>query len=212
MVKASIIIPAYQEEDYIENTLKSAFHPETEIIVVTNGCTDKTAKIAMRYADKILELENKGVSKARNEGAKIASGSKLIFLDADIKLQNNTIEKILNSKYSIGTCYSKPDVNKFVPKTLMQLKKPFQHLGWSSGLIFCSKEVYNKMNGFDENMDFGEDGKFIRKAKKIGKFGVVNTHVINSMRRFEKEGYTYWIMFWIKNIFNKQKNGYEAIR
>lgn len=212
MAKASIIIPAHQEEGYIEKTLKSVSDKGAEVIVVANGCTDKTADVAKKYATNVLEVKEKGVSKARNAGAKKASGDLLIFLDADISLSEDTIRKILDSGYDIGTCYAKPDVDKIIPKLMMKIKNVAHHFGSNTGLIFCTKELYDKAGGFDEAMDFGEDGKFLRQAKKIGKFGVADTFVINSMRRFEKKGYMKVLLFWIKNILISEKKGYEVVR
>lgn len=211
MAKCSIIIPAYNEENYIEKCLEM-FDDSVETIVVANGCTDKTAEVAKKYATKVVEIKEKGVSKARNEGARLSESDFLIFLDADIILTKDNLEKILSSGNEVGTCYAIPDVDKFLPKMLMKLKKPFQRIGWSSGLIFCKKEIYEKVNGFDESLAFGEDGKFLRTAKKHGKFGVVDAYVVNSMRRFEKSGYLKWILFWIKNSFKKNKSYYEVVR
>ena len=210
MAKVSVIIPAHQEEGYIENTLKSV--KDAEIIVVANGCTDKTADLARRYASIVLDVNEKGVSKARNAGAKEASGDMLIFLDADISVSDDTIQKVLDSGYDIGTCYAKPDVDKIVPKLMMKIKNVAHHFGSNTGLIFCKKEIYSKVGGFDETMDFGEDGRFLRQAKAIGRFGVANTYVTNSMRRFESKGYIKVLLFWIRNIFISEKKGYEVVR
>ncbi len=210
MAKVSVIIPAHQEEKYIENTLKSV--KNAEVIVVANACTDRTADVARRYASYVIEANEKGVSKARNAGAAKASGDMLIFLDADITISEDTIQKVLDSGYDIGTCYAKPDVNKIIPKLMMNIKNVAHHFGSNTGMIFCRKDIYSKVGGFDESMDFGEDGKFLRQAKSIGKFGVANTYVTNSMRRFEKKGYMRVLLFWIRNIFISEKKGYEVVR
>ena len=77
----SVVIPAYNEEKYLEKTL-NRLPKNLELIVVCNGCTDKTAQIAKKYA-KVISISDKNVSKARNLGAKNSSGKILIFLDAD---------------------------------------------------------------------------------------------------------------------------------
>lgn len=207
----SIIIPAHNEEQYIAKTLE-ALGDKHEIIVVCNGCTDKTFDAVSKYPCKVFNLKEKNVSQARNFGAKQAGSDKLVFLDADILVDNNTLEKIDNSNYDIGVTKVKPDVDKILPKTLMFLKT-YAHVvyGCSSGLIFCTKDIFYKVNGFDEKLELGEDGKFLRAARKIGNFGMIDAYTINSMRRLEKVGYFKIICFWIKHYFFKQKK-YEVIR
>ena len=69
-MKFSIIIPACNEEKYIEKTLKSIPRNQ-EIIVVCNGCIDLTEKIAKKYS-KVISIKEKNVSIAKNLGAKIS--------------------------------------------------------------------------------------------------------------------------------------------
>ncbi len=116
----SIIIPACNEEKYLENTInaiKTQNKTNCEIIVVCDGCNDKTPEIAKKLAHKSLILKKrKGPSIAKNEGAKIAKGKQLIFLDADTIITKgvlNRIEEILNlEKDIVGTCLIKPSNKK----------------------------------------------------------------------------------------------------
>ena len=214
----SVIIPAYNEAKYIKKTLESINLDNIEIIVVCNGCTDKTYKIANDYAKKsnkkikVFNLKKKGVSLARNYGANKATKKRLVFLDADIRIWHDVLEKIAKSKKNVGTCYTKPDIERFVPKTLMKLKSMTHKLGTCSGLIFCDKDLFLRIGGFGEKMQIGEDGKFLRHAKRAGKYGVVKSFAFNNMRRFEKEGYCKICYFWIKHFFNPKQKEYEAVR
>lgn len=207
---ASIIIPAHNEENYLHKTL-DALGDKHEIIVVCNGCTDRTFEIASRYPCKVFNLEEKGVSMARNFGVKHATNGKLIFLDADIIVDRNTLEKIENSPYEIGVTKAKADSKKIFPNILMLLKTQAHRLGYSTGLIFSTKERFEAAGRFDESLELGEDGKFLRAAKELGNFGMVDAYVYNSMRRFEKAGYAKTILFWIRHHFLRQKK-YEVIR
>ncbi|NPA90603.1 MAG: exopolysaccharide biosynthesis polyprenyl glycosylphosphotransferase [Chloroflexi bacterium] len=87
-LRYSVIIPAYNAEDTLEETLK-ALNRQTvprdryEIIVVDDGSTDNTARIAAQYADKVLEQPNQGPAAARNAGVAVASGDIVLFTDAD---------------------------------------------------------------------------------------------------------------------------------
>ena len=91
MVKVSVIIPVYNDEEYlvdcIESVVKQTLKP-IEIICVNDGSTDKTPDILKEYADKysnikVLEQLNRGVSYARNRGLDIAEGEFVAFMDGD---------------------------------------------------------------------------------------------------------------------------------
>ncbi len=208
----SIIIPAYNEEKYIEPTLKSIKEQSLqnhETIVICNGCTDNTYKIAKKYAQKVYQINEKNVSIARNLGASRAKYNKLIFLDADIKLTKNTLD-IISRINSFGTCKALPDNNKFIAHLVMKIKNAINRTGRSTGLIFCDKNLFDKVK-FDESKSLGEDTDFIKRCKKHSKFKLANTHVINSMRRFEKVGYLNLILFWFKK-WATNKNNYPPIR
>ena len=97
MLKLSIIIPAYNEEDAIRdivnkclsekrNIINETSVEEVEIIVVNDGSTDKTAEIVKRYARevKLITFEkNRGYGAALKAGFEKASGDLVSFLDAD---------------------------------------------------------------------------------------------------------------------------------
>ncbi len=212
MKKASIIIPAHDEEKYIAKTLEAINHKDVETIVVCNGCTDKTEEVARNFKTKIINLNEKSVSKARNKGAEIAIGEKLIFLDADIVVSEDTLHKILDSNYHIGTAKAIPDEDVIMAKLLMKLKNIVNHFGQSTGLIFCNKDIFNKVGGFDENLTKREDGTFIRHAKRHGRFGVINSYVINNMRRFRKKGYLGLFKFWLREVLFPTDKDYEVVR
>lgn len=212
----SIIIPALNEEKYIEKTLKSikeSDFKDYEIIVVANGCTDKTVDKARKLADRIIVTKEKGVSRARNKGAEKAKGDMLIFLDADTCLSKDTLQEIAQlEKNTVGTCKIKPDINKFKAKTFMWAKNKLWWTVWTNGIIFCNKEIFNKVKGFNERLTKGETGDFVRKAREHGKYRLADSYVINSMRRFEKWGYFSVELYWIKEKLSPSKEDYPVIR
>ena len=211
----SIIIPAYNEEDYIKATLesiKSQNFKDYEIIVVCNGCNDKTSERAKEFTENVLILEEKHVLKAKNKGASIAKYDKLIFLDADTKFKkNNALEKIDKNKKNISTCFFIPDKISLKYILFMIVKNFISLFGAGNGIIICNKEDFEKINGFDINVHPLENRNLIKKIKSYGKFGVVNTFVITSMRRHEKWG-LYGLYYWFKKLILKNKNSYENIR
>lgn len=110
-VDLSIIIPAYNVENYIENCLESILNQKTkyniEVIVINDGSKDKTYELICNYKNdnriKIINQENKGFSGARNVGIDNAVGKYIMFVDSDDILLNNSINKLLDIafKYNV---------------------------------------------------------------------------------------------------------------
>ncbi len=96
----SVIVPIYNGEKYLENTLKSILTQtflDFELLLINDGSSDMTpqicneiAKIDSRVA--VVHQENKGVSAARNEGIKRAKGKYVCFIDADDYVESNMLE------------------------------------------------------------------------------------------------------------------------
>lgn len=102
-MKISIIIPAYNEEKYIENALKSLINQKEkadEIILVDNNCTDNTVKIAKKYKNKlplkIIKEKKQGIAYSRNAGFNMAKNDILVKFDADSTLPPNWIKQVKN--------------------------------------------------------------------------------------------------------------------
>lgn len=104
-MKVSIIIPAYNAENYIKRALDSALEQtiiDKEIIVVVDGAKDCTEQIVKQYSEKFSEIryvyiENSGLSVARNTGVEIAKGKYIAFLDSDDFFASpNVIENFYN--------------------------------------------------------------------------------------------------------------------
>ncbi len=101
-VDISIIIPLYNKEKYIVNTLKSVFYQDAqnwECIIVDDGSTDDSLKVVNHFCNshsgnwKIVSVLNGGQAKARNIGIKEATGNYLAFLDADDLWVTNKLSK-----------------------------------------------------------------------------------------------------------------------
>lgn len=219
----SVIIPACQEDGYIAKTLNSLYNQDFgdfEAIIVCNGCTDNTAGIAKGYPVKLFSLKEGDVSAARNFGAKNSSGRRLVFLDADIRVTKDTLKAIAEADAGLGSCMAKPHISKPVASFFMGVKNAYQLFassigiskGASTGLVFCDREVFEKAGGFEEGRTKGEDGSFIKRARKHSKFRVVRSYVVNDMRRFEKTGYLSPLYFWIRESVLPTKAKYPVIR
>jgi cellulose synthase/poly-beta-1,6-N-acetylglucosamine synthase-like glycosyltransferase len=102
--RISIIIPVYQQGEYLEDAIESAYNQTKsphEIIIINDGSTDDTQEIAERYMFKdfpliespvkVINQVNKGLPSARNTGIMATTGDYCLFLDADDILRDNAI-------------------------------------------------------------------------------------------------------------------------
>lgn len=97
-ILASIIIPAYNEEKYIEKclvSLQNQTFSNFETIIIDDGSTDRTRNIASKYNIKLWTIPHGGPGNARNFGARKAGGKVLVFLDADMYIDENYIKNLI---------------------------------------------------------------------------------------------------------------------
>ncbi len=224
----SVIIPANNEEKYIEKTLQSLREQNFlnyETIVVCNGCTDQTENIAQKFLNQnttIISLENANVSLARNTGARKANGKILLFLDADTLLEPSTLQKISQEFFdsvSVATTITKPDNPKLKYTLALSLKNFYNKTGvynGCSGVLICKKNDFHSAGGYPE-LAVKEHRKLIVELKKLGEYKVIDTTTTTSMRRFEKWGLTgatyFWMKQWVKGyVSDLKKSEYEKVR
>ena len=102
-MKISVIIPTYNEENVILEclrSLKEQTYPDFEVIVVDDGSSDKTLKLASsfdtkKYRLEILKQDHKGPGAARNLGASRARGEILVFVDADMTFDRRFLSRLV---------------------------------------------------------------------------------------------------------------------
>jgi glycosyltransferase involved in cell wall biosynthesis len=115
----SIIVPCYNAERFLLETLESAFHqsyPCTEVVAVDDGSIDRTAEIIRSYGSRVRAHfgPNRGVSAARNRGTALARGEFIQYLDADDLLHPDAIERRVNALQASGADVAYSDWEKLV--------------------------------------------------------------------------------------------------
>ena len=225
----SIIIPAYNEEKYLRQTLhslKNQTFQNFETIMVTNGCTDKTEELVKKKVSerfRHLSLPKANVSVARNAGALNANGKILVFLDADTQLEQDGLQKIkaqFTPKYAVASTKSKPDTLELRYKIALWLKNICQNsflYHGCSGVLICRKEDFQKVGGYNPEIIVRENRKLILKLEKIGKFKCIDTTVTTSTRRFQQWGlskiFFFWVCQWVKDKWGDIRlSDYEKVR
>lgn len=104
MALVSIIVPVYNAEKYIERCINSIINQSyrnIELILVNDGSTDSSLEKIKRYNAIIIDKKNGGVSSARNEGLKAATGDYIMFVDSDDWLDSHCVEQIIEKDADI---------------------------------------------------------------------------------------------------------------
>lgn len=223
----SVIIPAHNEEAYLERTL-SAIRRQNygafEVLVIANGCNDRTVGVARDHCDRLVVLSQKSLGIARNLGARLARGELLVFLDADTSLEPMALRRIAQDFTpgdAAGTTKGRPQNNRWAYRFLYSLKN-FLHR-WSlhpgsSGVIICWKTHFMKVGGFDEGLELRENSDLMKRLMPFGRYRFVpDISATTSMRRYERHGLPrvvwLWWRIWIQSCLGDlRRKHYEAVR
>lgn len=197
----SLIIPTYNEEEYLPvllESIKQQDFSDYEIIVADADSKDNTVKIAEEYGCIVVEGGMPAVG--RNNGAKVAKGDYLLFLDSDLKLTEDYLAKVIYEfkmeRLGIAITQMKPLSKKTEDKVLHDLANLFMisvekikpHGAGCYGII-AKRELHECCGGFNEELTFGEDTEYIERLAKKERFKVLrNAKIGVSTRRLEEEG------------------------
>ena len=176
----SIIIPLYNKENFIVNTLNSVFSQtfnSYEIIIVNDGSTDTSVDKITRINDdriKIIHQENQGVSVARNKGIEMANAEYVCFLDADDYWYPNFLqtfyelivkynkESVFSAAFQVETQWKTFNAKYSILKEDNDLIVDFfdasqqECVLWTSCCIF-HKSVFQKVGMFDSTIKIAQD-------------------------------------------------------
>lgn len=200
-MKISIIIPTYNEEEFLPDLLTSIRRQkfdDMEVIIADANSTDSTRKIAEEFGCKVVSGGLPGVG--RNNGARAAVGELLLFLDADSVLTNDYIKSAIEEfeLHNLGIAITqivpleKGFINQISHEFANYMTKQISHIkphGAGCYGILTYRSLHEKVGGFDESVDFGEDTDYIERVGKISRFKVLeNPRLLISTRRLEEEG------------------------
>ena len=196
MTKVSVIIPLYNNEAYIAQTIDSCLaqtHDSIEIIVVENGSTDKSYQVVKSIDDKrlsVFQIPTPNAAAARNYGYQKATGTYIIFLDADDVMAPNKIElqlKALSKKPKgfIACCaWAKFTTNTkeavISPQKVWNIQNPIDWClqSWMGegmmipGCWLIPKPIIDKAGLWDERLSLHDDGEFMCRVLLASKGNV----------------------------------------
>lgn len=189
----SIIIPAYNSERWIRQTIESALsqsYQNIEVIVVDDGSTDNTASIVKKYESKQLKLiqcKNGGVSSARNHGFNMSQGDYIQWLDSDDLLDGEKIKSqvavLENESWDttatgmFGAFYFRTEKAIFRETAIWSDLDPIEwlilryskNLWMQAGSWLISRELCDKAGPWHENLTLDEDGEYFCRVVSLSK-------------------------------------------
>ncbi|MGH9968144.1 MAG: glycosyltransferase [Pyrinomonadaceae bacterium] len=204
----SVVIPAFNEEDYIGATLVSVNRAMTflqekegvsaEIVVVDNESDDSTADVARDFSATVAKEAQHNIARVRNAGAKVANGDVLVFVDADTIVPDILLGRIVEA-LSEPTCVGGAVDTAYRPKklTVKIYLQSWRIIGKLAGMAqgatqFCRRDVFFALNGYDETLYMGEDVDFHWRLKRFAKRQngsicfIEDIKVAPSARRFDQ--------------------------
>ncbi len=225
----SVVIPAYNEENYIGRLLEDLSeqsYKEFEVVVADAKSTDNTVKVINSFADKlnikVVEQPPKNPGAGRNIGVSHAKGEWLLFLDADDTTDDpNFIKTLLEKTLEHGwkTSSAKMTVDKTnslterigtsVYYSYLKLISHTKHPIAPGACIFTHRDTFHKYNGFNEKITFGEDNDYVTRTAKE-RFGFVgDTYFYVDMRRFREKGKHSFMLMSIRNEVHRLTHGFK---
>lgn len=183
-MKISVIIPAFNEEKLLAGTLERINEARrvfavddctSELVVCDNNSTDRTPEIARRAGATVVFEPVNQIGRARNAGARVATGDWLIFVDADSHPSAALFRDVL-SAIRTGTCLaggSTVTLDGRYP-VAMAVTRCWNVLSrvarWAPGsFIFCEAAAFREAGGFDDGLYASEEIELFQRLKRLAK-------------------------------------------
>jgi glycosyltransferase involved in cell wall biosynthesis len=197
-VKLSIVVPAFNEERLLPSTMR---HLQAglrllqdrgwsgEIVVCDNNSSDRTAELARAAGATVVFEPVNHIARARNTGARAASGDWLLFVDADsspsIALFEDVLEQIQSGTCIGGGCtVAMPQSNVLVRAWVALWNALSRMAGWAAGaFLFCEAPAFRAVGGFSEKLFASEEIDLSRRLKRRGRFIILHRHPLTTSGR-----------------------------
>jgi glycosyltransferase involved in cell wall biosynthesis len=224
-LKLSVIIPAFNEERLLGQTLRevqaslaplTALGWTTELIVCDNNSTDRSAQIAREAGATVVFEPQNQIARARNRGAAAATGDWLLFIDADShpspELVRDVAEAIQSGRYLAGgaTIRFSEDhpLASFLTRFWNGLSRTRRLLAGS--FIFCEAQAFRNIGGFSGELFAGEELDLSTRLKKLGretgkKIVILHRHpLVTSARKMKLYSGRELVWFFLRAAFRQK--------
>lgn len=202
----SIIVPAYNEEDYLPATLAAIdsaarrLGEPVEVIVADNLSTDRTREVAEAHGARVISVPVKCISAVRNRAAEIATGKYWVFQDADNRMSPDLLSEIqcvMDSGRYVGggvvnARYDRDSTGLRMTHGLVKLGLALS--GVAMFLFYTTPGHFHAIGGFDERLLSTEDHDFARRLRRYGKrlglryMNLRKGELLLSSRKFDEYG------------------------
>ena len=222
----SIIIPTFNEADKIAETITRIKQVGNghilEIIIVDGGSSDDTMALAQAEGINVTPGP-KGRGKQMNYGASVAKGDLLYFLHADSIPPQHFTTAILNAHQNGASsgCFrlAFDHDHWFLKANSWFTRFDVNAVRFGDQSLFVTKEVFDKTDGFKEELILMEDQEIIHRLKKHGRFVVINDVVTTSARKYLENGiynmqgifFRIWALYYLGYSQEKLLNLYRRL-
>ena len=222
----SFIIPAHNEERLIGATLDALravardLPVPSEIIVVDDASTDRTAAIANEHGVRLLKVDHRHIAATRNAGARIACGDVLVFVDADTLVDAKVVRAAL-AALAAGAIGGGCAV-RLHGVTNRRERFAAGFLGWllrhariaPGCFLFCTRAAFDAVAGFDTTWYAAEDVAMSRALAKQGRFVILREPVLTSARKLRTHSFGEHLRLFVRLLgrgrrFLKSRDGLD---
>lgn len=195
-MKISVIIPAYNEEGYIRNTVQSVLNRGgdyiNEIIVADGGSSDQTAREAEAAGASVYTSPSKGRAAQMNFGASHSGAEVLYFLHADSTPPWDFAHKIIKQveKGRQSGCFrlAFDRSNLFLNFYAWCTRFNIDAFRFGDQSLFITAELFSKIGGFRDDHVVMEDQEMVKRVKSHTSFSILEDAVTTSSRKYERNG------------------------
>lgn len=208
-MRHSVVIPAFNEEKYLPRLLDSIEQAKAayrhgpgaiEVVIADNASTDATAAIALDRGCRVARVEKRRIAAARNGGARAATGEVLCFVDADtVRIDPRTFDVIddvlATGRFVAGSTGLRLERVSLGIAVVFALCVPLAWLSrMDSGVVFCRREDWEAVGGYDESRPVAEDVAFLWALRKLGRargqrlVRATSVKATGSTRKFDEHG------------------------
>jgi glycosyltransferase involved in cell wall biosynthesis len=218
----SIIVPAYNEARFLPRLLDSidaareryAHGAEAvEVVIGDNASTDETAAIALARGCRVARVEKRVIAAARNGAARIAEGEILGFVDADARIHPETfsaIDEAMASGKVVGgaTGVSLERWSPGIAVAYAMLVPMIWLTNIDTGVVFCRREDFEAIGGYEEDLRIAEDVRFSWALKRLGwrrgqkLVRLRRFKAIASLRKFDEYGDWHYVTMLPRTAFD----------
>jgi glycosyltransferase involved in cell wall biosynthesis len=205
----SLVIPAFNEAAYLPRLLDSIDvarqryagrgGTDVEVVVADNLSTDGTADLAAARGCRVVEVATRNIGAVRNGGVRGSSGAIVATVDADHRVHPNTFlaidEMMRNPRIIAGSSGAWPERWSLgIAATFAMLVPVVWLMKIDTGVVFCRREDFEAVGGYDEARPVAEDVAFLLALRRLGKgrgqrlARARGIKVIGSMRKFDQHG------------------------